>query len=198
MNFAPLYGAIAATAAIRRTSEERRKYEEGFASRRHQAIERFEQLEDEAGQSVDELRTKQQDIEARLNEIFPPIKTDNQQHPIAPPPELVAQWQDEWNAFALGARYPGATDTASYVAIRAAQWGADQELEACCEWIADWYGHGCNEVIGNLRTDRRPKPPSLKDQALTALHAVATGANDTREQHQDLDTIRRALEALPE
>ena len=42
-----------------------------------------------------------------------------------------------------------------------------------------------------------PEPPSLKEQALTALHAVATGANDTREQHQDLDTIRQALEALP-
>ena len=47
-----------------------------------------------------------------------------------------------------------------------------------------------------LRAARRPKPPSLKEQALTALHAVATGANDTREQLQDLDTIRRALEAL--
>ena len=44
---------------------------------------------------------------------------------------------------------------------------------------------------------RRLKPPSLKEQALIALHAVATGANDTREHHQDLDTIRRALEALP-
>ena len=37
---------------------------------------------------------------------------------------------------------------------------------------------------------------SLKEQALAALHAVATGANDIREQHQDLDTIRRALEQL--
>jgi hypothetical protein len=42
----------------------------------------------------------------------------------------------------------------------------------------------------------QPEPPSLKEQALTALHAVATGANDTREQHQDLDTIRKALEQL--
>ena len=41
------------------------------------------------------------------------------------------------------------------------------------------------------------KPTNLKQQALTALHAVATGANDTREQHQDLDTIRQALEVLP-
>jgi len=72
--------------------------------------------------------------------------------------------------------------------------GADQELEACCEWL-------CKDSIPNtsnrLRFARRPKPPSLKDQALTALHAVAIGVNDTREQHQDLDTIRKALEALP-
>mgnify|MGYP003334671994 CR=1 FL=1 len=40
--------------------------------------------------------------------------------------------------------------------------------------------------------------PDLKEQALTALHAIATGANNAREQHQDIDTIRRALEALPE
>jgi len=43
-----------------------------------------------------------------------------------------------------------------------------------------------------------PKPPSLKEQALVALYAVATGANDMREQHQDFETIRRALEALPD
>ena len=76
-----------------------------------------------------------------------------------------------------------------------AQWGADQELEACCEWLVrDWTDI---ETANKLRAARRPKPPSLKEQALTALHAVATGVNDTREQHQDLDTIRKALEALP-
>jgi hypothetical protein len=48
----------------------------------------------------------------------------------------------------------------------------------------------------SLKKAMRPKPPTLKEQALTALHAVATGANDTREQYQDLDTIRKALEAL--
>ena len=51
---------------------------------------------------------------------------------IVPPPELVQQWAHEWNT--LGVRHPDATNTASYVATRAAQWGADQELEACCEW----------------------------------------------------------------
>jgi len=76
---------------------------------------------------------------------------------------------------------------------RAAQWGANQELEACIEWIT---GRDWTWTSAQLRTARRPKPPSLKEQALAALHAVATGANDTREQHQDLDTIRQALEAL--
>jgi hypothetical protein len=81
----------------------------------------------------------------------------------------------------------------------AAQWGADQELEACCEWFQEFYEteSWVKHDLKHLRTARRPKPPSLKEQALAALHAVATGANDIREQHQDLDTIRLALEALP-
>lgn len=40
-------------------------------------------------------------------------------------------------------------------------------------------------------------PPSLKQQALAALYAIATGANDTREFHQDIETIKEALESLP-
>ena len=71
------------------------------------------------------------------------------------------------------------------------QW---MELEACAQWTRDHYGYDAALAI---RATRRPKPPSLKEQALTALYAVATGANDNREQHQDLDTIRKALEALP-
>ena len=72
--------------------------------------------------------------------------------------------------------------------------GADQELEACVELTRD--NDGYDAALG-FRAARRPKPPSLKEQAFTALHAIATGANDTREQHQDIDTIRKALEALP-
>ena len=105
------------------------------------------------------------------------------QHPITPSPELVNEWAD-----LLSQR------SDSYVFTKAARWGADQELEACCGFI------GCEHSVAwssKLRLARRPKPPSLKEQALTALRAVAAGANDIREQHQDLDTIRRALEALP-
>ncbi len=106
------------------------------------------------------------------------------QHPITPPPELVQQWWDDFN----GAFYEFEAITATVF-----QAGADQELEACCEWLQD---SDLNVDTYKLRAARRPKLPSLKEQALVALHAVATGANDMREQCQDFETIRLALEQL--
>ncbi len=117
-------------------------------------------------------------------------------HPITPPLELVQQWFAAWES--------GESEElsfANFVIPRAAQWGADMELEACCEWIADWYGQGCNEVIGNLRTSRRPKPPSLKEQALQALSEAVKMADDVPPEgicSDQADIIRRALEALPD
>ena len=108
---------------------------------------------------------------------------------ITPPLELIQEW-------ACMLEHRSDVD----VFTKAAQWGADMELEACCEWLKqerEEPGWANRINLHFLRAARRPKPPSLKEQALTALHAVATGANDIREQHQDLDTIRRALEALP-
>jgi hypothetical protein len=110
---------------------------------------------------------------------------------ITPPPELVQQWAHEWNT--LGVRHPDATNTASYVATRAAQWGADQELEACCEWVAVESIAAATE----LRAARRPKPPSLKEQALLQLDTL----NADLAMHGrgcDLSQIRRALEKLPD
>ena len=109
-------------------------------------------------------------------------------HPITPPPELVQQWYRESdNQF---------SPYYVYIATQAARWGSDQELEACVEWIYQHFQCGL-EWSKNLRAARRPKLPTLKEQALTALHAIATGANNTREQHQDLETLRTALELLP-
>jgi hypothetical protein len=106
-------------------------------------------------------------------------KTD-QAHPITPPPELVQQWADM-----LASR----SDEAVF--SLAAQWGADQELEACCQWISD--------DAEALRIYRRPKPPSLKEQALEALrHAPGPDYPNpitllTADEHA---LIRRALEQL--
>ena len=109
------------------------------------------------------------------------------EHPITLPPEVLQQLRSKAPAEGWFRD--------AWIAEQAAKWGADQELEACCEWIADWYGHGCNEVIGNLRTSRRPKPPSLKEQALQALAEADLGSTEV-EWSQRFDTIRRALEQL--
>jgi hypothetical protein len=80
-----------------------------------------------------------------------------------------------------------------HIATRAAQWGADQELEACCEWLDDYL---LAPKSGQLRTARRPepKPPSLKERSLQLLETYDTsGVMLTADQ---VDTIKRALEAL--
>ena len=80
----------------------------------------------------------------------------------------------------------------------AAQWGADQELEACCEWV-DWKWSGIKNR--ELRAARRPKLPTLKEQALAIL--ATAGGPDYPTQMTVLNTdehilIKRALEALPQ
>ena len=78
----------------------------------------------------------------------------------------------------------------------------DQELEACCEWLAcDWTNV---EIADKLRAARRPKPSSLKEQALETLRSMQIepcwidGINTNAELMSKYDTIRRALEALPD
>ena len=116
----------------------------------------------------------------------------DQQHPITPPPELVQEWLTEFYGSPTA---PG--ESTQQVAARAAQWGADTELEACCDWMSECTVGCPNE----LRAVRRPKPPSLKKQALKALEE-APGPDYPRamtvldsEQHA---LIRKALEALPD
>jgi len=80
-----------------------------------------------------------------------------------------------------------------YVAIRAAQWGANTELEKCCEWAEQFnYDDECYQ--DKLRAARRPKPASLKEQALERLTNLEQGINPPG--FNDYNTIRRALEQL--
>ena len=108
-------------------------------------------------------------------------------HPITPPPELVQQWMTEFYGTPV---VPG--EACTDLATRAAQWGADQEIEACCEWLkADGYPG----TVIDIRAARRPKPPSLKAQALAALNVIEDKMlGPTTEEI----LIRKALEALPE
>jgi hypothetical protein len=89
-----------------------------------------------------------------------------QQHPMTPPPELVQQWLED-------APEDGELGISKHIATQAARWGADQELEACCEWTRDNDGY---DAALALRADRRPKPPSLKAQALAAEMAPLLAA----------------------
>jgi hypothetical protein len=94
-----------------------------------------------------------------------------QQHPITPPPsELVLQWIGEHFDCTAGGEL---SDLESFLTIRSAQWGADQELEACCEWLKTkhWIEP---EFPDELRAARRPKPLSLKEQALAELAVLET------------------------
>lgn len=116
-------------------------------------------------------------------------------HPVKLPPEVFAELlseamrrRDELNA------QPGTV--AAVVADRAAQWGADQELEACCEIARDdWRGLSV-EFAAHLRAARRPKPPSLKEQALEQLDGIAAVFRMSHSGDLVCDTIRRALEQL--
>ena len=104
-------------------------------------------------------------------------------HPITPPPEL----RDVWDNLPLSTKE---------IFVVAAQWGADQELEACCEVLARELICDGKHVATDLRMIRRPKPLSLKQQALNLItnHECIGSILMT----DDIKTIRRALEALPE
>ena len=114
-------------------------------------------------------------------------------HPVTPPPELVQQWFDQAEL---------ATNRIHCIATRAAQWGADQELEACCQALYDRYDsvrHATrfpgSDMSDWLRAARRPKPPSLKRVALLQLDTL--NADLALEgKGVDLSQIRRALEQL--
>ena len=118
------------------------------------------------------------------------------QHPTTPPPELVHQWETT-------AYDDHSIPYAHHIARCAAQWGwwrrepeiqaaADQELEACCEWLdrEGWSGES-----RQLRAARRPKPPSLKEQAIAALNEIEDRMLGPTNQEK---LIRRALEAMPD
>ena len=105
------------------------------------------------------------------------------QHPVTPPPELVQQWcHEDGDEIKTSPRWY------QIVATKAARWGADQELEACCKWLPKLPPWSADD----LRRHRRSKPPSLKEQALEAQRRMWSGASN----HDDWDLVRRALEAL--
>jgi hypothetical protein len=101
---------------------------------------------------------------------------------IYPPDHLLRKWEsliidEEQNV-----------DVVLYEAFQA---GADQELEACCEWLKGTAHIGIDFELINAR---RPKPTSLKDEAQEIIECLVEGdcINDG-----DAATLLRVLEFLP-
>jgi hypothetical protein len=108
-----------------------------------------------------------------------------QQHPITPPPELIKQWYME----ATGPDYEGE------IARRAAQWGADQELLACGNYLkqcAAWE----EEDVTEFYNYRRPRPLSLKELALESVKRFEKSGEFFSDQMRELEFIRKALETI--
>ena len=125
---------------------------------------------------------------------------ESYKHPIAPPPELVQQWRTE-------PEYASANQLLTMVSMtqnrlmelcqKSAQHGADQELEACCEWLEDVICDDPQDTAKELRDVRRPKPPSLKEQALKELAWVGKHLDmPLHNRCNAIHTIHRALEQL--
>ena len=112
------------------------------------------------------------------------------QHPITPLPELVQKWAEA----RLG-KITAASECQLHIATQAARWGADQELEACCK-LLELSDSNAREF---LTAARRPKPRSLKAQALHDLAGLMSeldGAGNHLRTSNCADRIRRALEQL--
>jgi hypothetical protein len=100
---------------------------------------------------------------------------------ITPSPELIEEWMQ-------------AHSTKYDLARHAAQWGADQELEACCKALEDELS--CF-VSADLRATRRPKPPSLKEQAQRILVENYVNLDGRMELDSDeITTIAHALRLI--
>jgi hypothetical protein len=113
-------------------------------------------------------------------------------HPITPPPELVQEW---WESTVPN--LSTSVKISAQLCTKAAQWGADQELLAVEEEIIaqGWFANSVHRRA-QLRAARRPKPPSLKEQALEALETLNQAWTMPKELEAVI-AIRRALESLP-
>lgn len=137
-------------------------------------------------------------IEWAMNSQPTPNDRQIRSSEICPPPELVRQWMERTEYDEHTWFYE------SYIAEQAARWGADRELEACCEWLVKngWF-EPRGKCITNLRAARRPKPMSLKKQALKELkdwtdEKHGPGGEVSLCEGLSVAIVREALESLPD
>ena len=104
---------------------------------------------------------------------------------IYPPDHLLRKWEE------LIIDEEQNVDVVLYEAFQA---GADHELGACRLWVSE----NCDIYSAvELIQFRRPKPPSLKEQALDQLRSIEIDLTRCG-MGIGVETIRRALESLPD
>jgi hypothetical protein len=105
------------------------------------------------------------------------------------PPALFAEWLQ--HAMEQYGTKPGIV--AGVVAHKAAQYAADQELQACEKWLLQERIFSTDsDYLFQLRAARRPKTPTLAEQGMEALNKGCFPSND------EIATIRVALNRLQE
>ena len=116
-------------------------------------------------------------------------------HPMQPPPELIVQWLLPWTYEGQGpisdeTIYASTHESMQRLITSAYIAGADAQLRADAEWIRQ---RGWTGTSFQLRADMRPKPPTLKKQALEALDCIEADFNTVGDRAA---TIRKALEQI--
>jgi hypothetical protein len=114
---------------------------------------------------------------------------------LTPPPELVQQWGHNANLSGV----PHNDEHWAYeqhIATRAAQWGADQELEACCKWLRTESKTALWQTEA-LRAARRPKPPSLKGRIAAEIeNGTACDRESERITHDVIREVAAWIDRL--
>jgi hypothetical protein len=108
-----------------------------------------------------------------------------QLHPMVPPNILLNNWESDW----LNER-----ENVDVLLIQAYQAGADAELEATLAKVSFLNSQALADLV---RARRRPKPPSLKEQAQAELKRLIA-LIPTEGAIAMAEPIRRALEQLPD
>lgn len=108
-------------------------------------------------------------------------------HPVLPPKPQLEKWEQ---------LYFSNEENLDVLLIQAYQSGADYELDECCNTIEEfkWF------VTPKFRLEqlvkvRRPKPPSLKEEAIFAIDSAIA---DGRLSPVVGDTVRKALDLIKE
>jgi hypothetical protein len=128
---------------------------------------------------------------------------------LSPPPELAQKCWDElrnqtqlldsatgWDK-AMALAYQAGADRRGAVNEAELQKARDEELKACCEWLRLRQATLEDHFADKLRTARRPKLPTLKEEALEAWE-IANQTWTTENHKKVAPVILRAIKALPD